>query len=1047
MRKIARRELRHTPGRFIALFLIVFLGAGFLAGLQSSAPGMEKTADAYFTEKKLTDFWLSCNLGITADDVAAAAALPDVAQVSGGYRVDLKATISDIASLFAIYSLPTDAQNEDYISQPRLMSGRLPENSKECIADSFSFIQLGDTITVTEDNREDSLEIFTPRTLTVVGLARTPRYVSTTRGNTNIGNGQVSNFLYVPEEAFTSEYYTELNLRLTSTEGVSAFSEEYKTAIETARTTLEEFTQQRAKLRHSEISEEAQISLDEAEAEYETESARVESELTSAQSELEEGRTALDKALKDYEEYTASLTKGREELERGKTRLAASLQELSTQGDVIKKARVTLSAARGSLEELQRQYDTLKATQAVELDPATIMALQIQIDALELEIGNLKSQIVSGEADLSFGEQKFAEGKAAYTAAENELNAAEAELNAGEAALWNLYYEIERATPALNEGQEHYDQLSNEASTALREARAELDISWNRLDMLDEPAWIIQTRDDFPGYSSFNSDKNRIASLSLILPWFFFLVATIVCLTTMTRMVEEHRMQIGSLKACGYRRGQIAAIYQSYAWMIGLSGGTLGVICGILIFPPGVWGAYSTMYYMGDFQTAIAPVPCLVGVLGGAIIISVATAIACRNTLNKPAAELMRPRPPRSGRRIVLERIPWLWKRISFSHKVTIRNLLRYKTRFVVTVIGVMGCTALLLAALGLRDSISGTVDMHYGVVSHARATIVLDKPSDSTENTALNDILADLSYAYVHAENITVSFEDRANDDILTYLVVPENPNNLDSFITFRQQDNRTPIAFPPNETNEPAVIITAQLAASLDIKTGDRITFGMLSQPQAEARVSGITENYIYNYLYLTPTAYETLFGTIPTHGSIYLASDLPDDQFEDLLVELIATDNVATILSAAQLRAIVDQAIANLNSVVSLMIASATILAIIVLYNLISITITERERELATMKVLGYHRKEVAAFIFRETTVMTIVGIGLGLLVGIWLHRYVMGSIEVNDIMFSRTILLTSFAFAIGFPLLCNVLVNLFVRPRLNRLDPAKSLKSVE
>jgi putative ABC transport system permease protein len=1034
-------------GRFIALFLIVFLGAGFLAGLQSAAPGMVSTADEYFLEENLSDFQLYCDMGITADDVAAVEDLPEVAQASGSYRVDVIASINDLLGIYAIHSLPDDKAQRDSFSRLVLTEGRLPEKPNECVVDDWAFIPIGAVITVADANRETSLALLTTRTFTVVGLIQSPLYVSTSRGNTDIGNGQIGSYLYIPETAFESEYFTELNVRLTTTEGISAFSDEYETAVTEAATMLEDFILKRADERHREIFEEAESTLNEAEDEYTEEKTQVESELASAKDDLEEGQNSLNEAISTYQKYHTELEESRKKLDQGRLDLSASLVELSTQRAMLEASRTTLKEAGASLTELRQQHLTLQAALATATDPITATTLQAQIDMLLPQIDALAEQVATGEAELLVGEQQIASADASYAEAAASLKAGEKQYTTSETALWDLYYEIRDAITAIEEGQQEYVARSEEALAALEEARAELDNNWAELETLKPPTWMIQDREDLPGYPGFRADKNRIVSLTLILPWFFFIVASIVCFTTMTRIVEEHRTQIGTLKAVGYKRGQIAVIYQSYAWLIGLSGGVLGTICGILIFPQAIWDAYSTLYNMGELKLTLALIPCLIGVFGGAVALSIATGFACRATLNTDAAELMRPRPPRSGRRIALERITFLWRRFSFSQKVAIRNLVRYKLRSFVTIIGVTGCTALLVGSLGLRDSVNGVADLHYSNIFHARATILFNTPTNTPEERAVHETLKNYDYAYVLGEFVTVNLGGRTNGEVTTYLCVPEDPYSFSEFVTFRERVGHKPLALPRDGSGEPAVIITEQLANTLGAKTDDLINFGPPNGRQVQARVAGVTENYVYNYIYLTPATYETLFGSPVKYTSAYLASDLPQDEFDELLTEFIATDDVATALRASQLQAIVDQVVANMDFVISLMLVAAFILAVAVLYNLISLTITERERELATLSVVGYHRREVAAFISRETTALTIVGVFFGIFVGIWLHNFVVASLEVNELMFSRLITPLSFVIGILFPLFCNLLVNLCSRPRLNRLDPVEILKSVE
>jgi putative ABC transport system permease protein len=1047
LRKVARRELRRSLGRFVALFLIIFLGAGFLAGLQSAAPGMMHTADEYFLEENLSDFQLYCDMGVTEDDIAAVEDLPEVAQARGGYRIDIIASANDRIGIYAIHGLSNDTAQRDSFSRLVLTEGRLPERPNECIADNWSSLPIGTVITVVEANRETSLELLTPRTFTVVGLARSPLYVSTTRGNTDIGGGQIGSYLYVPEAAFDSEYFTELNVRLTATEHISAFSDEYDTAVAEAATMLEDFILARAEKRHREVFEEAETSLNEAEADYEDEKAQAESELATAADDLNTGRARLDEAITTYQRSSVDLESARKKIEQGRTDLAASLRELTMQQANLDASRNTLQEGRVTLAELRQQNDNLHVALAVATDPITAATLQAQIDVLEPQIAALAAQTATGESELAAGTQQLAAAEVAYATAEASLKTAEKDVSAGEAALWDLYYEIRNAITAIDEGQQEYDRRLAEASSALSDARSELDLSWTELEMLQPPSWVIQDRDDFPGYPGFEADKNRIASLTLILPWFFFIVAAVVCFTTMTRIVEEHRTQIGTLKAVGYKRGQIAVIYQTYAWMIGLSGGLLGTICGILIFPQAVWNAYSLLYNMGELKLTIALVPCLIGVLGGAIALSIATALACRTTLDTDAAELMRPRPPRSGRRILLERATSLWRRFSFSKKVVIRNLFRYKLRSLVTIIGITGCTALLLGSFGLRDSITGVADLHYGNIFHVQATLVFNSSTSTPEKREVHELLKDYDYAYVRGEYLSVNFGGRDNGEVTTYLCVPEDPVAFNKFITFRERVGHKPLAFPPDTSGGPAVIITEQLANTLGVRVGDKIEFSSLDRARVQARVAGITENYVYNYVYLTPQVYETLFGVPVEYTSAYLASDLPEDELVALLEKLVATEDVGTAAHSSQMQSIVDQIVSSINAVVSLMLLTAFILAVAVLYNLISLTITERERELATLHVVGYQRWEVAAFISRETTILSIIGVFFGIFVGIWLHDFVMASLEVNELMFSRIITPPSFVIAVLFPLICNLLVNLCSRPRLNRLDPVEILKSVE
>jgi putative ABC transport system permease protein len=515
----------------------------------------------------------------------------------------------------------------------------------------------------------------------------------------------------------------------------------------------------------------------------------------------------------------------------------------------------------------------------------------------------------------------------------------------------------------------------------------------------------------------------------------------------MTRMVEAQRTQIGTLKALGYTQGNIKYMYQFYTWLVGMLGGAIGVVAGLFVFPGIVYGAYRTMYPLGAFTLKIESLSCLIGLFCGVVAISVATSVACRHTVKDKVDVLLRPKAPRPGKRVLLERIPFLWRRLPFGVKVTLRNLFRYKNRFFMTVLGVTGCAALLLTGFGLRDSISGLIDAQFEDITHYETTIMLKEGSGAAAKTALNTKLSGDDAAYVHVADSDASAGDRTNTGFITYLYVPEDPEGLNRFLTFRERVGHAPIAFPPDQQSSPSAVISERLATVLDLRIGDTMRFTPTGMEQTEVRVSGVTENYIYNYIYITPADYQALFGESPTYSSVIVDSDLPQEDFDALVADLLGLDDVASAVNVSQAREISKIMVDNLSAIVWTIIFVACLLALIVLYNLVNINITERERELATLKVLGFSRYEVDAYISRETTILTVLGAAVGLAVGIFLHRYVMVSIEVNEVMFSRTILPQSYLYAAAFTLGCGFLIRLAMRPRLNKIDPVSSLKSVD
>ena len=864
-----RRGLLKSPGRMIALFLILLLGAGTFVGLRSSGPSLKKTADRYFEQTGLADFRLFCDMGITAEDIDAAAGLPGVSNVSPAYAVDVLVSAGDQASfVFSVRSLPeqvpinpaglTSDPTLTRLSHITLTEGRMPAASNECVADVETNLSIGDIIEVTDENDPAALGWISQKHFTIVGIAMSPVYISIERGASSIGSGQVSQYLYVPESVFGGAPYSELSLRLDATEGLSAFSADYREAISSARPMIEEFGRNRAEARYQ-----------------------------------------------------------------------STLAGVSAFGWGDFKAET--SAANSADKGL-------------------------------------------GEVPAAYGDAPGAEFPP------------------------------------------------------------------------EPPVWLIQDRTEFPGYSNFEDGIDRVDKLSLIIPWFIFLIAILVCLTSMTRMIEEHHTMIGTLKSMGYHRNDLLPGYQAYAWCIGLSGGASGVVLGVVSYPRIVWAAYSSLYSMSPFVIAINLPASIAGLLGCASIIAVATALAGRWALGASVSTLMRPKAPRIGKRVFFERIPFLWNRFSFKAKVTSRNLLRYKKRFFITLFGVSSCSAILLAGFGIRDSLSGMAALQYGDIAHMQATLYLESPSDSREDSPLNEGLSGLHTAYIHGTAIHVFEDGKRNEKLITYLYVPEQPREFNRFITLRDKRSGEAIPFPPPSDGFSA-IITERLAKALKIEIGGEISFGYPAKAPVSIKITGIAENYHYNYIYLTPAAYAALFDRAPEYNAVLLSAGLGDAELDTILKDLVATGNVASALPVSYFKDIIDKIVYNMGAVVWLMIISASLLAIVVLYNLSNVNIGERERELATLKVLGFYPGEVTSYIAKEMMIMTLISIVVGLVCGALIHGWVMESIEGNNFMFSRVILKRSFLIAAAFTLVCSFLATLIMLPRLKRIEPVIALKSVE
>jgi putative ABC transport system permease protein len=1055
------RGLTKAPGRFIAIFLIIALSAGFYTGFGATGPSMKLTADSYFTRTQLADFRLLSDMGITDDDVRAMRARPEISAVMPGYDLDVLAMGEEGTLVYGLHSLPQDTSdaNRDYLNRVTLSSGRMPEAADECIADPHGDLKTGDKITLDAGNDKDTLNMLTEREFTVVGIAKSPVYIALGRGNTTIGDGRVDYFLYLSDEAFDSDYYTTLSVRLKDTEGISAFSDEYTDIIDEETKVLEEFGESRAGIRYDDIRKDAEEELADAEKKYDKAKKKADKKLADAQKKLDDGRDKLTDGEKEYDENVkkieksekklkdskSTLEKNKTKLNKNKVKLAKSRTELDKNKAKLKKSREALDAQRAQFEATLLPDGT-----SVVFSKEEVIAISAQLAASEKQLAAGELQLTAAEKQLKAGEKQLAAGQKKLTDAEKQLKAGQKKIDDGKAALKDARKELYDARKELDDGQVKYDKEKKKADKKLADAREEIDDGRRELDDLDMPEWFIMDRNDNPEYAGFESDSDKINALSLTIPSFMYLVAALVCLTTMTRMVEEQRMQIGTLKALGYRRRRIIAKYFFYATSVGLLGGITGVLIGIQLFPRAIWDAYTMLYTMDPIKLTISLRPCLIGLLGGVVATTAATIAACSNELRSPAAELMRPKAPKAGKRVLLERIGVLWRRLSFNRKVTVRNLFRYKKRFIMTIIGVAGCTALLLTGFGIRDSIAGMVELQYGDIAHSEITVELRDPSSASLDTPVNKKLDGYGkYAYVYETIVDATHGHNNNNDMMTYVYVPENADELKDFITFQQRRQKEQIMFPPDEGDGgPSAVITEKLAKRLGVGVGDTIDFAPPGEKKKQVRVAGITENYIYNYIYVTPGDYKALYGRDAEYTTIMLETDsIADMDYKAILEDLVETDGVASAFSIEQVREMMDNMISSLNSVIWIIILVAGLLALVVLYNLININIMERGRELATLKVLGFYPKEVYSYISRESILLTLIGIAFGLPSGIVLHSYVMESVEVSEVMFARTIMLPSYIYAAAFTMFCVIAVNLLMRPKIGKIDPASSLKSAE
>ena len=694
-----------------------------------------------------------------------------------------------------------------------------------------------------------------------------------------------------------------------------------------------------------------------------------------------------------------------------------------------------------------------------------------QLAAARAELEANASKLADAKAQLDDGWKQYYDGLAQYEDGKKQLAAARAQLEDGWATLQDKKVQMAdarrqiddakgqlsdarkklddaKATIAenlqkLRDGEIEYEDAKAEAEKALADARAQIEDGEAALNDVEYPTWYVWDRSKNVSYASFTANVDKLTAITTIFPVFFFLVAALVVSTTMTRMVEEERLQIGTLKALGYSGAAIMQKYLIYAFTAAAAGTVAGLTVGFKAFPSIIWSAYEMMYYMPSIATPWRLSQALLA--GGTLILLTVgiTALACRTTLQENPAALMLPRAPKAGKRILLERITPLWRRLPFSWKVTCRNLLRYKKRFWMTVIGVAGCTSLLVAGFGLSDSLNSIITKQYGDIYHYDLMTIVTK-QEATESGPVYDCLYNKENV---TDSLTVAMEstrqDGPNGEMDVYLMVPQDVDKFAEFADLHERLSRKAVPL-----GQQGVVVTEKMAKTLGVKAGDTITLTNSDDKTADFTVSGVCEHYVSNYVYLSPAVYEAGFGEAPAYNAIM--SILPEDTQEaryTLSADLLAMDNVAS-LNFTQDN--VNQVLNMLNSidaVVVLIIVCAASLAFVVLYNLSNINIAERVKEIATIKVLGFYDPEVYAYVNRESVALTLIGTLLGLAGGIALHSFVITTVEVDAVMFGRQIYPQSFAYAIALTLLFSTLVNLVMQRLLKRISMVESMKAPE
>ena len=794
-------------------------------------------------------------------------------------------------------------------------------------------------------------------------------------------------------------------------------------------------------------------------------------QLAATRSELESGLAAVEDGLSQLSQKESELNAGREQITAGQAEIDAGWIQIQEQENTLAASKAEIEAGEQELEKGQKQLKAAKkklnkAQKEIDSNAETLAAGQAELDANVAKLNDSEAQYASGleqynsgarqiaenEAKLTSGEQEIAENEAKLADGEKEiadnekkLADGEKEITDNEKKLQDAVNDLKKGEKDLADGKKEYEDAKKDAEDEIAENQQKLDDAKKELEDLEMPEWMVTDREELPEYTDYGDNADRLRNIGQVFPVIFFLVAALISLTTMTRMVEEQRTQIGTLKALGYKKSAIAAKYICYAFFATLLGSVLGMLIGEKIIPYIIITAYGIMYHNVANTISIDYQPGFALIASAASVVCTvgATLFASGKELQETPASLMRPPAPKEGKRVLLERLTFIWKHLSFSWKSTIRNLFRYKKRLIMTVFGIAGSMGLMLVGFGIQDSISDIAAIQYRELQHYDGMVIEDSDATEEEHAELFEYMKENEQiAHCNRVQMTKISAPKGSSSVSIYLFVPESLSEFAKDVTLKNR-----ITGETYELTDEGAAISEKTASLLGLKVGDMIPLKK-GDKEYKVRVAVITENYMSHYLYMTPRVYEQTFGEKPEYENIVftMQEDCKDD-LEMAGSRILANPGALSISYTSSLASQVDRMLSTLDAVILVLIVSAGMLAFVVLYNLNNINITERQRELATLKVLGFYDGEVSQYVLRENVILTVLGIMFGAVFGILIHRYVITTVEVDAVMFGRNIKPLSFLYSGILTSIFSIVVNGVMHFKLKTIDMVESLKSVE
>jgi len=1007
--KNLRKSIVKSKARFLSIFSIVFLGAAFFAGLRNTPGIMTATMDAYLDKHHFADLTYIASLGFSEEDIQDIQNIEGIQRIEYGYQFDALIMMNNQLSGVKVYT--SESFQDDMINHPDLKEGRFPVADNECLIDielSKMGTSLGNEIEISND--------WGKKTFQVVGIINDTRFIAKTdRGTNTLGDGtnegfiEILNknnaFLAMPQELYDmrdeSILYNQISVCVEGAQDYNLFSEEYDDYIENVNTKIKS----KLSLRMSDL--------------YETLTLDAQKQLDDAQGEYEQGYQTYTRSKNTFDEkileakiqlINAKMILSEKEAEYLKAQSMASSQAM----DMLATLEATTQELKSDLEDLKAQLENYNGEPLTETPP--------EIQSIIEELDDLKKELELASGSLEGLEQ----------------------LNEASMQLENAKLQLQQQENQLTLEELRTGKKLDEAKIKLDEAHNQIEEAQEKINEIPKGKLYTLTRHENAGIVNYSSNVEAISSIANVFPLMFFLVSALVSLTTMTRMVEEQRGQSGTLRALGYSKWDVIQQYIVYVIFATFFACLLGIVGGVQFFPRIIVYLYCLILFQIDAPTVIVSshIIALQTIFISVFVTLFATLSVCLSELNLMPAILMRPKAPKLGKRIFIERIPFLWKRLSFNQKVTMRNIFRYKKRFFMSIIGIAGCTALIITGFGIKHSVSQVVDLQYQKIWTYDALVRLeDDVTTSTAKEYQKHLLARdevTNVEYVLNQSVQIL---KNKEDLYGTMIVYQSMDNIANFVTFHDFYTGKKITL-----DDEGIVLSAKTAELLGVSMNDTIDIEV-DGTKYNVKITGIMENYFMNYVYMSQNLYETVTSQQLKVNNAFMTMKKLDPSYKASLEAYMSEHHYGNLSYTDTAGSEFDSQIQSIDLIIIILIVCAGALNFIVLYNLTNINIQERKGEIATIKVLGFRRKEVYDYIFRENILLSVIGSLLGTVFGYILHQFIVRTVELDMTMFVRQLNLSSFIIAVMITLGFTMLINLTMRHVLNKVDMVESLKSIE